>query len=45
MDAIGESKAAGLIRSDAPAACMPYKAMLDSISMSLNIWQEKWLGR
>jgi hypothetical protein len=45
MDAIGESKAADLIRSDAPAACMPYKAMLDSISLSLDVWQEKWLDR
>jgi hypothetical protein len=45
MDAIGESKAADLIRSDAPAACMPYKEMLDSISLSLDVWKKKWRGR
>lgn len=45
MDAIGESKAADLIGLDAPATCMPNEAMLGSISMSLKIWREKWLGR
>jgi hypothetical protein len=45
MDAIGESKAADLIRYDAIAACMPNQAMLDSISLSLDIWRERWLGK
>jgi tetratricopeptide (TPR) repeat protein len=45
MDAIGERKAADLIRSDAFVACMPNQAMLDSISLSLDIWQERWFGK
>ena len=45
MDSIGQRKAADLIRSDAFAACMPNQAMLDSISLSLDIWQERWLGK
>ncbi|QDS92471.1 hypothetical protein FF011L_12140 [Roseimaritima multifibrata] len=45
MNAIGVSTAADLIRADAFEASRPNQEMLDSITVSLNVWKGGWLGR
>jgi hypothetical protein len=45
MNAIGDRRAADLIRSDAYRACFPDEDMLESIRVSLDVWREGWLGK
>ena len=45
MKAIGRGISASIIRSEAPAACYPDQKMLNSITRSMDIWEQGWLGR
>jgi hypothetical protein len=45
MNAIGQGKAASIICSEAAAACFPDQKMLYSITRSIDIWEQGWLGR